>query len=116
MRGAWLVLPLALAGCGVVPAQTSQAARRHVVEMKAFGFEPAQLQVQAGDTVEFVNRDAVPHTATATDQAWNTGQIEAGASGMWIVAGVGEQSYYCIFHPTMKGKLEVGKGQSKREG
>ena len=104
-NAAWLGL-LVVSACTVVPAQ-SAAARKHVVKMSGFEYQPAALQVSAGDTVIFTNGDAVPHTATATDQAWNTGQVAPGEQGMWIATATGDQSYYCIFHPTMKAKLVV---------
>src|SRR2546423_277336 len=44
-------------------------------------FHPAVLTVAAGDTVVWVNRDIVPHTATATGGTkWDTGQLTHGQS------------------------------------
>ncbi|HSU16877.1 cupredoxin domain-containing protein [Longimicrobium sp.] len=91
---------LALAACG---GGRPHPPERHTVELRNFGFSPASLAVRPGDEVVFVNRDAVPHTATADDRAWDTGSIAAGDSAVVKVTGGG--TYKCTFHPTMTGTL-----------
>lgn len=81
------------------------AARRHVVEIRAFQFDPDTLRVAPGDTIVWINQDAVPHTATAEDGAWDSGAIAAGDSWSRVVEGTGTQSYFCTFHPTMRGVI-----------
>ena len=102
-RGIAAALPLLLlaSGCGA----GEPAARRHTVEISAFRYAPADLRVAAGDTVVFVNRDAVPHTATAADGAWDTGSVAAGDSGRVVVAREGRHPYRCLFHPNMASAL-----------
>jgi plastocyanin len=71
-------------------------------------FHPEVLEVQRGDTVVWVNRDIVPHTATATRQSgWNTGPLLQGKSGHYVARHRGEDPYFCELHPTMLGKLIV---------
>ena len=42
-------------------------------------FHPEVLEVQRGDTVVWINRDIVPHTATATRKSgWDTGTAPSG--------------------------------------
>jgi plastocyanin len=79
--------------------------RRHVIEIRGFEFQPAAVHVAAGDTVVWWNRDVVPHTATASDSVWNTGNIAAGGTVSLVVRAIVEQSYFCVYHPSMKGKL-----------
>lgn len=86
--------------CGKEPPRS----RTHTVEIHNFVYAPAGLQVAAGDTVVWVNRDVVPHTATA-DGAWDTGSIAAGDSARVVVGKAGKQAYRCIFHPNMKAEL-----------
>lgn len=96
-----LAAGLALAGCaGAKP-------RRHTVQIHDFAFVPASLQVRAGDSVTFVNRDPVPHTATANDGSWDTGELLAGATRTVAVKGAG--GYRCVYHPVMKGALSDAK-------
>jgi plastocyanin len=82
--------------------------RRHVVEMRGMAFHPAVLEVQPGDTVVWINRDIVPHTATASGKAgWTTGALAQGQSGRYVPRKRGEEPYACELHPTMRGKLIV---------
>jgi plastocyanin len=82
--------------------------RRHLVEIRGFAFQPAVLQVARGDTVVWINRDIVPHTATPTGKAqWDTGTLTQGQEGRHILRRRGSFSYVCTLHPTMKGTLIV---------
>jgi plastocyanin len=83
------------------------AARSHTVEIRGFAYLPATLQVAVGDTVVWVNRDAVPHTATRDGRGWDSGSINAEQAWRFIVPASGSQPYYCAFHPTMRGELVV---------
>jgi len=94
---------LALAGCGARERQPE----RHTVEIRNFVFLPAAEAVGPGDEVVFVNRDAVPHTATADDRAWDTGSIAAGDSAVVRVSKAG--TYKCAYHPTMTGSITIGE-------
>jgi|SRR5690606_38285070 len=91
------------AACGA-----SEMARvtRHEVEISGFRYEPAWLSVSPGDTIVWLNRDAVPHTVTSEVGGWDTGPIEAGGSWEWVVEGAGGD-YLCVFHPTMTGEVVV---------
>ncbi|HWV58414.1 MAG TPA: cupredoxin domain-containing protein [Longimicrobiales bacterium] len=79
--------------------------RRHEVEISGFVFVPERLEVQPGDTVVWLNRDIVAHTATAS--SWTTGEIAADSASRVVVAEPGEYRYTCVLHPTMTGLLVV---------
>lgn len=100
-----LLLPL-LVGIAAPAAQQVSKPKRHVIEMRAFAFEPAVLHVAVGDTITWINRDPVPHTATA-EKKWDTGNVGSGATGFVVAHGKGEHIYICTYHPTMKAKLVV---------
>jgi plastocyanin len=82
-----------------------RAPRRHVVEISGFAYDPATLEMAAGDTVVWINRDAVPHTATSADGEWDTGSIAPGASWIGVLPEGVQGGYTCTFHPTMKGQV-----------
>jgi len=64
--------------------------------------------VAVGDTVVWINRDIVPHTATGHGRSrWDTGQLTQGQEGRYVARRAGETSYACTLHPTMHGKLIV---------
>jgi plastocyanin len=81
-------------------------AQRHVVEIRAFGYHPASLAVMPGDTVVWVNIDAVPHTATSRDGAWDSGSIASGASWILVASEAAIRAYICDFHPSMAATLK----------
>jgi len=97
----WL---LYLVGCS--PAPTKSKAQTYTVEIKQMQFQPAVLQLHSGDTVWFINRDMVEHTATeATSKRWSSPKLKSDSS--WKVAIGHSADYYCTIHPVMKGKIVV---------
>ncbi len=71
-------------------------------------FHPEVLELRRGDTVVWINRDIVPHTATATRKGgWDTGSLLQGESGRYVPRRKGEEPYLCTLHPIMLGKLIV---------
>ena len=77
----------------------------HTVIISEFEFSPAVLEVEAGDTVIWVNQDIVPHTATARDGSWDTGFIDSNESKQVLVQANQTLSYHCLYHPGMKAQL-----------
>ena len=73
-------------------------------------FDPAQLNVASGTTVRFVNKDTEPHTATADNDLFDTGELEPGGSFKVYFEGSGTVTYHCELHPDMKGSIVVGEG------
>lgn len=82
------------------------AAGTHVVTMEGMKFEPATLHVKPGDKVTWRNKDVVPHTATAKG-VFDSGAIAPGKSWTWTVKGKGAKGYVCVYHPGMKGTVEL---------
>lgn len=87
----------------LVPAQAAD----HVVDIAGPAFRPAHITVQAGDTVTWINRDIVPHTATADGGHWDTGKIAAGARVTVTVTDDMAGGYICAYHPSMTGGVTV---------
>lgn len=90
--------------------QTLARAAEHVVHdvrIKAFAFTPELLKVSVGDTIRWTNEDLAPHTATADEFGWDTGEIVNGASSEIEVTEGMEANYFCAFHPHMKGRIEI---------
>lgn len=88
-------------------ACTRSAPRSHVVTMQDIAIQPTELTVSRGDTIVWNNADFVPHTATARDGSWDSKTIAPGGSWRLVVDKPGRQAYYCVFHPTMKGTIDV---------
>lgn len=97
---------LALAGaCGSVEEPAV-----HTIEIQDMAFQPAVARVSVGDTVIWINRDFVPHTATSTDGTWASPPLAGQESWYWVVEGTGSTSYACDFHPMMEGRLIINDG------
>lgn len=80
--------------------------RKHIIEIKAMKFQPAELIVHRGDTVVWINRDIVPHDVTEEhSKNWTSSVLAAGAS--WGLVPSESADYYCSIHIVMKGKLVV---------
>ena len=85
----------------------AKASETHTVEISQFAFIPAKITVAAGDTIIWVNRDIVPHTATADNGSWDTGEILTNQQKRIIVAEDQSLSYYCAYHPSMKAEISL---------
>ncbi|HWI91566.1 MAG TPA: plastocyanin/azurin family copper-binding protein [Flavisolibacter sp.] len=80
--------------------------KSYTVEIKAMQFQPAELSVQKGDTVLFVNQDMLVHNVTEEKaKAWGSPSLATGESYKMVVNE--SSDYYCSLHPVMKGKLVV---------
>ncbi|MEP7327109.1 MAG: cupredoxin family copper-binding protein [Gemmatimonadota bacterium] len=99
---------LGLLGAGVLWPGAVSPKHQRVVTISGMAFDPAALEVERGDTVVWINRDIVPHTATDTlPNGWDTGTLTQGQTGRFVPRRRGEVKYFCRFHPTMQGKLII---------
>ncbi len=88
----------------VLPAT---APSEHVVEIRGLEFHPDRLEAAAGDTIIWINRDFVPHTVTADDETWDSGEIATGAEWRMTVGENTSGPYYCRFHPMMTARFAL---------
>lgn len=79
----------------------------HLVEIQGMKFSVPALEVAVGDTVTFTNLDAAPHTATATDGAFDTGRLAKGESATITISEAGTFDYFCAVHPMMKATISA---------
>lgn len=80
----------------------------HVIDIRNLKFAPHTLSVRLGDRVRWVNRDIAPHTATADDGSWDTGELALGESATIEITATQSMNYFCAFHPHMRGALRLG--------
>ena len=79
----------------------------HTVEIEAMKFSPATLEVKAGDTVIWKNKDAFPHNAAAENKGFRSADIQSGQSWRFKAGNKGVFPYVCTLHPGMKAVLIV---------
>ncbi len=119
-----LVLALVVAGCAqqaqapaAPPAQNSGGsgatggaaggtAPAVVIHIKNFAFDPAQVSVKQGQTVEWVNDDTVSHSIKFGSFSSQT--LASGASFTHTFSEApGDYAYSCGIHPSMQGTVTV---------
>jgi plastocyanin len=103
-------LALLLCGAGAGATQKARKPATHTVTIDATSFHPASLTIKAGDSVTWVNKDVMPHTATSAKAGvFDSGTLASGKSWKHTFKTAGDIAYICQFHPTMKAKLQVTK-------
>ena len=92
-------LRIALAALPLLACPAPAAAATLTIEIDALKFAPPSVTVKRGDSVVWVNRDLVPHTATA-GKVFDSGVIAPGKSWTTIAKTPGRHDYVCSLHPT----------------
>lgn len=108
------VVAIAVLSAVSLSAQPDQPANHanHIVVIKQMHFDPSQITVQAGDTVEWKNEDIFSHTVTADDGSFDSGLIDPGHSWQMTFKSAQTLAYHCRPHPNMKATLIVqGAGE-----
>ena len=106
MRAVIFVLAAAAIACGPA-ADEPPTPRTHTVTMENMRFHPESLTVARGDTVVWVNKDLVPHTATSEAGRFDSQLIPAEQSWKFSANTSGTFAYVCTFHPTMVATLHI---------
>ena len=70
-------------------------------------YNPNPVNVTVGTTVRWTNGDGVAHTSTATGGAWNSGNMNNGATFDFKFQTAGTFAYHCTIHPNMVGTVVV---------
>jgi plastocyanin len=104
-----LVASLALVMAAMTRGGAAGAAPpvKHTVAIEGTAFVSADLTVNAGDTVVWVNRDPYPHTATSKTAGFDSRDIAPGKSWTYTAKTKGDFAYLCAIHPSMQGTLHV---------
>lgn len=107
-----LILGVVLIGFAAAPGLCVASPDTIEVKIEHFAYVPEIVKVAPGDTIVFVNEDIVPHTATAADQSWTTGEIAHGESARVIIPENAGADYFCAFHPMMTGRLMIAPAEA----
>jgi plastocyanin len=99
---------LALVSAGGLSAFVSPvAAATHEVQIVDSAFGTPVLTIQVGDTVTWNNVDDRPHTVTSEDGAFDSGNLDEGASFSHTFTEPGTYPYVCEYHPDMRATIVV---------
>jgi len=86
------------------------------VSIQDFFFSPANVTVEPGTTVTWVNEGNVPHTVTSDDGQFDSGVLMPGDSYTVMFKGQGTITYHCAIHPSMTGSVTVGTPMGSSSG
>lgn len=86
--------------------EKSRPPSSYQVVINQMKFVPAELTLNAGDTVTWTNQDIVDHNvAQDPGKKWSSSPLKKGQS--WKMVVTESEDYLCTIHPVMKGKLVV---------
>jgi plastocyanin len=75
----------------VTPAVAGETIQVTIDKLK---FDPPQVSARVGDTIQWVSRDFVAHTATARNNDWDAA-IPAKGAGRATLQHAGDVDYFC---------------------
>jgi len=114
-KGKWAgigcVLFVALGVSACVPA--GEAPQKTIggplqVRIDNFTFAPDTITVPARTTVQWVNRDDIPHTVVSDDKStFKSKALDTDDHFSYTFSKPGRYSYFCSIHPKMTGKIVV---------
>ncbi len=91
----------------------SQAAPAEVqIKITKFKFEPAEVTVQPGTRIRWVNLDDTPHTvlsAQGQEKVIASKAMDTDDKYELVIGKEGDYSYFCTVHPFMTGIIHVRK-------
>ncbi|PDT45169.1 cupredoxin domain-containing protein [Sinorhizobium fredii] len=90
-----------LLGSAAAPSQ----AETIKVTIDRLVYAPAEIAAKVGDEIEWINKDALVHTATVEGGA--DVLLPAKKSGSLLLQEPGSFDYICRYHPNMKGHITV---------
>jgi plastocyanin len=85
------------------------ASGSHEVTMPGQAYAPGRVYALVGDTVTWRNTDHLVHTVTADDDAFDSGDLDGGATFARTFAAPGEYRFHCRIHRFMRGVVVVSQ-------
>lgn len=70
-------------------------------------FVPERIEVAAGDSIVWTNKDFLPHSVTAAAVKVESGDLAQDKSFRLVARRKGEMPYICRLHPVMRGVVVV---------
>jgi plastocyanin len=85
-----------------------QSAGAAQVKIDNFTFEPQTITVKQGTTVQWTNRDDIPHTVVSDDKTtFKSKPLDTDDKFSYTFTKAGTYSYFCSLHPKMTAKVVV---------
>jgi plastocyanin len=92
-------------------------ATTHAVAIQNMGFEPNNVSLETGDTVEWTNRMGMAHTVTPDkDEFPGSGSLSPDETFSHLFDAAGTVNYHCEIHPFMTGSVTVAAAAPQTGG
>jgi len=104
------VMAIFFSVCGlfVIAAEREEKSIKAEIKIDNFAFMPTELTVKAGTTVEWVNRDDIPHVVVSDDKkTFKSKALDTDDKFSYTFTTPGTYSYFCSVHPKMTGRVVV---------
>ena len=105
MTAAMYQAAVAILLLGVAAVAAPSQAETIKVTIDRLVYAPADIEARVGDEIEWINKDALVHTATIKGGA--EVPLPAKAAGRLLLQEPGSFDYICRYHPNMKGHITV---------
>jgi plastocyanin len=92
---------------GEPAGEASDTAEVAILDDDGRRFEPADVSVAVGGTVTWTHEGSLPHTVTASDGAFDSGNLAGGETFSFTAEEAGTIDYACSIHPDMTGTITV---------
>lgn len=99
-----------IARYGAARLQAPERGRRAkpvVVDIRSLRYTKGKIEIEAGTTIEWRNRDPLAHTVTSDSGAFDSGELRPEASWSHTFTTPGTYTYHCTPHPAMKATVVV---------
>ena len=104
----------------VLPSSAAPMASINIVDaprpLPKWGYAPGTRKVDIGTWVTWSNAGQDPHTVTALDGSFDSGNLDPSDGFSWFFGDAGTFAYVCSLHPWMTGKIIVGDGKTAAPG
>ena len=88
--------------------EATSAAATAQIKIDNFAFSPTELKVSAGTTIEWINRDDIPHTVVSDDKTtFKSKLLDTDETFSFTFSKSGTYDYFCSVHPKMTAKVIV---------
>jgi plastocyanin len=84
-----------------------EPAKTVAIDIDNFKFGIVSLEIAAGTTVTWTNRDDVPHTVVSVKKVFKSPALDTGEHFSYTFMDAGTFDYYCSVHPRMTGTIVV---------
>lgn len=92
--------------CFFLIVSSAAMAETVTVKIQDFSFMPNAISINKGDSITWTNQDSAVHSTTQDATLWSS-DLSQGASFNFVFNDAGTYTYFCRFHPAMRGTVTV---------